>query len=238
MRVLLVVDLVVVVVIWTLSVHGFSVLGSAARVAGSSGRLPRQGNAVPPGRHHSIQSASDPKHGNQGSVPPPSKVSHTAFSMYRTPSGKVAHSHTSIRPPSIAIPPSLVHSPSSVRMHRNNDKGDQFISPKPSVSIPPYSHSHISPLSSPSSMSTDSVPPALAPMNPAADHFNMHVYSPATSPSGSFLKKMKSPPPPPTPKIFALPPPPPNEGNDFPATIDLFMTICHAKRKEPREFHY
>ncbi|CAI0392231.1 unnamed protein product, partial [Linum tenue] len=210
----------------------------AARVAGSSGRLPRQGNAVPPGRHHSIQSASDPKHGNQGSVPPPSKVSHTAFSMYRTPSGKVAHSHTSIRPPSIAIPPSLVHSPSSVRMHRNNDKGDQFISPKPSVSIPPYSHSHISPLSSPSSMSTDSVPPALAPMNPAADHFNMHVYSPATSPSGSFLKKMKSPPPPPTPKIFALPPPPPNEGNDFPATIDLFMTICHAKRKEPREFHY
>ncbi|CAN0881634.1 Receptor-like serine/threonine-protein kinase ALE2 [Linum grandiflorum] len=139
--------------------------------------------------------------------------------MYQSPSAKAApHSHDSIRPSSISLPPSSlvpaapnkVHnsapSPSSVTLHRSNHERGHFISPTPSsLPIPPNSYSpYLSPHSSP-----DSVAPAFAPMNPSTDHYNMHLHSPAASPSGSFLKKMKIPPPP--PKMFALPPPPPNE---------------------------
>ncbi|CAN1162340.1 Receptor-like serine/threonine-protein kinase ALE2 [Linum perenne] len=192
------------VVIWALSVHGFSVLGSAA--------TPTLGKNT--------------RHGSLAAVPP-SKHSHSAFSMYHSRSGKAAHSHDLIRPSSISLPPSslaphpaipagkevhsFAHSPSSVTLHRSNhERRGHFISPIPSFPIPPNSYSpSISPLSSPSSMRSGSVAPAFAPMNPSHDQFNMHVHSPATSPLGSFLKKIKAPPPP--PKVFALPPPPPNE---------------------------
>ncbi|XP_037497723.1 receptor-like serine/threonine-protein kinase ALE2 isoform X2 [Jatropha curcas] len=159
-------------------------------------------------------------HGKLG-ILPPDKAFHTSSFLDHLPTEAP---HT--RPSSIALSPSSsssrspankwmhVHSYSpSISTHRNHHHSrNHYSNPKPSCSIPPLSYHQIAPSVSPfhspsrSSVSWNSLAPALSPTSPMY-HFNMHVNPPATSPMGSYLKKMKAPQP---SQILSLPPPPPN----------------------------
>ncbi|XP_004297539.1 PREDICTED: receptor-like serine/threonine-protein kinase ALE2 isoform X1 [Fragaria vesca subsp. vesca] len=158
-------------------------------------------------------------------APPPGKVSHHLLPTRHAPA-KATHPHHSVRPSSIALPPSIPssggpakkwvhapeHSPSSSR-HKNHLTNKKFHSsaPEPTYSIHSHTNSRqgpsVSPFRSPSPSSKSWTAPAPAPTT-SEGHYNMPIFPPAISPIDSSLKRTKSPPPSP---ILALPPPPPNE---------------------------
>ncbi|XP_058006606.1 receptor-like serine/threonine-protein kinase ALE2 isoform X2 [Hevea brasiliensis] len=187
----------------------FSVLGSAETVSS-----PRQAPS----------SFSRNRYGKLSSSPPV-KESHIPSSVDHFPNEAPPNT---IKPSSIALPPSIssfqspakkwMHSPtyspsiSSNRNLRHHHARNHHSTPGPSYLIPPPSYNQIAPSvpsfhsSSPSSMSWDSLAPALSPTAPKS-HFSVHIHPPAMSPLNSNLKKMKAPQP---SQILSLPPPPPN----------------------------
>eukprot|EP00257_Ricinus_communis_P020568 XP_015579827.1 receptor-like serine/threonine-protein kinase ALE2 isoform X1 [Ricinus communis] len=165
------------------------------------------------------------RHGRLGTLPP-NRAFHSSSSGDQFPT-KVPHPPNAIRPSSIALPPSTsshgspAFSPSS-SIHRNHYHARSHHRPlEPSRLNPSPSYIQRAPsvptLRSPSSssMSWGSIAPALSPANHWS-HLSstrrltsksVHTHPPATSPLGSYLKKMKAPQP---SQIMSLPPPPPS----------------------------
>ncbi|XP_062008647.1 receptor-like serine/threonine-protein kinase ALE2 isoform X1 [Rosa rugosa] len=188
------------------------------------GVLPFHGSADHAVSPNSPLSFGGKKHRNLV-APPPGKVSHHLLPAGHA-TAKAIHPHASVRPSSIALPPSMPssggpakewvhapeHSPSSSR-HKNHHANKKFHSsaPEPTYSIPSHTNSQqgpsVSPFRSLSPSSRSWTAPAPSPTT-FEGQYNMPIFPPAISPIDSSLKRTKSPPPSP---ILALPPPPPNE---------------------------
>ncbi|XP_024027901.1 receptor-like serine/threonine-protein kinase ALE2 [Morus notabilis] len=147
-----------------------------------------------------------------------------AFSFHGS-ADKFINIHNVMRPPSIALPPSMsssgapsrkwAHGPLSspaISHHKHHHKRRKFNTSASDPLHPTYTQQgpsvspFQSPFPSPRIWSSPESAPAESPTT-SSSHYNMPILSPTVSPLGSSLKKLKAPPPSP---LLALPPPPPN----------------------------
>ncbi|XP_062087688.1 receptor-like serine/threonine-protein kinase ALE2 isoform X2 [Humulus lupulus] len=150
-------------------------------------------------------------------APPPKKAFHHKW---------LPAKDDAIRPPSIALPPSMsssgvpakkwVHGPAYPPpvIHNNpHHKRRKFNNSVTEPTRPTYTKQgpsaspSKSPFPSSRSWSPLTAPGPSEPPRSSYSHYNMPISSPTISPLGSTLKKIKAPPPSP---LLALPPPPPN----------------------------